>query len=285
MKRKKQSGKTELVPFEKSRRVIYLEKRGRELEIHPIRQIGTGCLTLLGVLCILYCLAVAVVGFGTYFFLVWGVLGILCLALAGMLRMERLMEAIPKWLKGVCAIGITLGLVLFCVVEGFILSEFNAQPSSGADYCIILGAQWKDNGPSEVLRRRLDEAIIYLNNNPETKVIVSGGQGGNERITEAAGMQEYLINAGIATERIFLEDKSTNTYENLVFSGEFLDETKDKVVIVTNNFHVFRALGIAKKQGYTNAEGLAASSVTGLIPNNLLREFLGVIKDFVVGNL
>ena len=58
-----------------------------------------------------------------------------------------------------------------------------------------------------------------------------------------------------------------------------------KVVIVTNNFHVFRALGIARKQGYANVEGLAASSVLGMGPSNLLREFLGVLKDFIVGNL
>ncbi|MCI9142979.1 MAG: YdcF family protein, partial [Lachnospiraceae bacterium] len=56
-------------------------------------------------------------------------------------------------------------------------------------------------------------------------------------------------------------------------------------VIVTNNFHMFRALGIARKQGYANVEGLAAGSVLGMGPNNLLREFLGVVKDFLVGNL
>ena len=57
------------------------------------------------------------------------------------------------------------------------------------------------------------------------------------------------------------------------------------MVIVTNNFHVFRALKIAEKQGYTNVEGLAASAVAGLLPNNLLREFAGVLKDFIFGNL
>ena len=171
------------------------------------------------------------------------------------------------------------------MVEGLILSQYNAQARDGADYLIVLGAQWKSTGPSEVLRRRLDKAADYLSRNPGTKVIVSGGQGGNEAITEASGMRAYLMDAGIDESRILLEDKSENTYENLVFSGAFLDRGTDNVVVVTNNFHMFRALGIARKQGYTHVEGLAAKSVLGMGPNNLLREFFGVVKDFFVGHL
>ena len=98
-------------------------------------------------------------------------------------------------------------------------------------------------------------------------------------------MREYLMQAGIGEERILVEDSSASTYENLVFSSEFLDPARDRVVIVTNNFHVFRAMSIAKKQGYANVEGLAASTPLGSGPNNLLREFMGVVKDFFVGNL
>ena len=98
-------------------------------------------------------------------------------------------------------------------------------------------------------------------------------------------MEQYLIDAGIAPERITKEDRSTNTFENLRFSGELLDRKNSRVVIVTNNFHVFRAMKIAEKQGYANVEGMAAGSVLWMNPNNLLREFLGVIKDFLVGNL
>ena len=136
-----------------------------------------------------------------------------------------------------------------------------------------------------MLRRRLDKAIDYLEQNPDTSVIVSGGQGGNESIPEAVGMREYLIEAGIGEERIFVEDQSSSTYQNLVFSAEFLDRENDRVVVVTNNFHIFRALSIAKKQGYLNVEGLSASTPLGSEPNNLLREFIGVVKDFFVGNL
>ena len=97
-------------------------------------------------------------------------------------------------------------------------------------------------------------------------------------------MYGYLVEAGIEAERILQEDQATNTVENLVLSSDFLDKEKDKVVLVTNNFHMFRALSLAKGQGYKQVEGLAAGSYPGMLPNNLLREFFGVGKDFLVGN-
>ena len=150
---------------------------------------------------------------------------------------------------------------------------------------IILGAQWKTSGPSYVLQKRLDKAIEYLNANPETKVIVSGGQGYNEPISEAEGMQGYLETAGIDPERILVEDASTNTTQNLIFSGELLDKSEDSVVVITNNFHMFRALAIARKQGYAHVEGLSAGTYPVTVPNNLLREAFGVVKDFMANHL
>lgn len=273
--------KNELVPFEKSKRVIYLEKRGQEKGRISVGSVVFG---LIGVLCILYCIAIGFAGFGTRFFLIWGAIGMVCVLLSAVLAHGKLAESLPGWLKGI-AIGIfCLALLFFVIVEGMILSQFGASAQPGADYCIILGAQWKADGPSEVLRRRLDKAIEYLKKNPETIAVVSGGQGSNEVISEASGMRQYLLDAGIEEERILVEDKSTNTCENLAFSAELLDKENSRVVIVTNNFHVFRALKIAGKQGY-NAQGLAAGSVMWMLPNNLLREFLGVLKDFAVGNL
>lgn len=273
---------TKLIPLEKSQRTIQLDKRGRERSGHPV--IG-GIFAVLGIACLLYCAGIAIAGFGTYFFLIWGVLGAISLALGFLLRRGVRLKVIPRWIRIAFWSILCLGLLLFCAVEAAILSRYNAQADPGADVLVVLGAQWKDTGPSEVLRRRLDKAIGYLEQNPDTKVIVSGGQGENEAISEAVGMQGYLIQAGVDPERILVEDRSANTYENLVYSGELLDKENDRVVIVTNNFHVFRALSIAKKQGYAHAEGLAADSVLGMGPNNLLREFLGVLKDFLVGNL
>ena len=279
---KKKHGSGDLIPFEKSRHVIYLEERGRKKR-KP--KVGSILLTVIGLLSIAYCIGIELAGFGSLFFLVWGAIGIICILAAILLGRRSLMDAIPGWFKGIITGILCVGLILFFAVEGMIFSQYNAEAAPGADYCIILGAQLKTTGPSEVLRRRLDRAIEYLNNNVDTKVIVSGGQGRNEPAAEAVGMKEYLMNAGIAEDRIILEALSGNTYENLSFSKNLIDSEDARVVIVTNNFHVFRAVKIAQKQGYKNVEGLAASAVTGLLPNNLLREFAGVLKDFIFGNL
>lgn len=270
-----------LIPFEQSKRVIRLDRRGKRRNILlPLAVVSE----LLGVLCLIYCAGIAVSGFGTFFFLIWGLLGLLLLGIGVLLTRSGLSELLPAWLKWVIGGVTAAALLLFLIVEGMILAEFGSQPKPGADYCVILGAQWKENGPSEVLRRRLEAAAVYLEENAETIAIVSGGQGSDEKISEAAGMKQYLCQAGIAEERILMEDQSRNTCENLEFSTKLLDVPDSRVVIVTNNFHAFRALRIAEKQGY-RAEGLAASSVLWMLPNNMLREFFGVIKDFAVGNL
>ncbi len=284
--RKKGMAGEELIPLEKSKRVIHVGERGRDYGKTKAYPAIAAFFAVTGVLSIIYCLAILIFGgFGSLFFAVWGVLGVACLILAVILSNRKILNKIPKWFKIMFWSLSGAGVLLFCVVEGMICSQFAATPAPGADYCIVLGAQWKSTGPSAVLRKRLEAAIEYLNENPETRVIVSGGQGNNEIISEAAGMQDYLVNAGIDVSKIIMEDASTNTYENLIYSAEFLDEEKDSVVIVTNNFHTFRALSIAKKQGYVNAEGLSADSVTGFLPNNMLREFVGIVKDFIFGNL
>ena len=171
------------------------------------------------------------------------------------------------------------------MIEGLILGQFGAQAQNGADYVIVLGAWWKNDRPSYILQQRLDAAVEYLRRNPDTFVIVSGGQGSNETMPEAEGMAMYLEAAGIEADRILLESRSGDTNENLKFSAMFVDKEEDRVVIVTNNFHVFRAMKIAQKQGYARAEGLAAPSYPAMVPNNLLREFFGVVKDVLVGNM
>lgn len=271
----------DLIPFEKSERVIRLERRGKVKKITPIGLF----FIIAGIFCIAYCLAICICGFGTWFFLSWGAMGAICILVGAIFAREEQVKKIPRWIRRTVTGAFCLGVLLFCIVEGMIFSGFGATAEPGADYVIILGAQWKETGPSEVLRRRLEKAITYLNDNQETMVIVSGGQGENEPISEAAGMKQYLMSAGIAEERILLEEKSGNTKENLTYSAQLIDIRNSRVVLVTNNFHMFRALKIAEKQGYSYVEGLSASSVAGLLPNNLLREFLSVLKNFAVGNL
>ena len=136
-------------------------------------------------------------------------------------------------------------------------------------------------GPGE----GLDTAYDYLVENENTLCIVSGGQGANEPHSEAQGMYDYLVEKGIAKERIIMEDKSTDTSENIAFSSVFLDMEKDRVGIVTNNFHVFRGVHLAKHQGIRNVCGIAAPSNIYFQLNNMVREFFGILKDLVCGNL
>ena len=275
--------KDRLIPREKSKKVIYLDPRGRGV---GQKHYGAMVLYVLAVLCLLYCVGIGLFGgFGSYFFLIWGVIGVFCAAWAWVLTHRNVYDRIPGWLHITFRSLVVAGVVFLLIIEGMICSRFHATAQPGADYVIILGAQWKTSGPSYVLQKRLDKAVEYLNANPETKVIVSGGQGYNEPISEAEGMKGYLEAAGIDTERILMEDASTNTTQNLIFSGELLNKSEDRVVVITNNFHMFRALAIAGKQGYAHAEGLSAGTFPLTLPNNLLREAFGVVKDFMADHL
>lgn len=243
-------------------------------------------LIIMGILFLAYFLCIAFfVGHGTNFYFIWLFLGVLTIGFAYLWKKGFFTAHIPILLRRLFLVVFCLGIIIFLVVEGCIFSSFHAKGLPGADYVIVLGAQMKKNGPSRALQYRLDAAIAYADENPDAVIIVSGGQGPDEHISEAQGMYDYLIEQGISPERIIKEDKSKNTVQNLVFSAEYLEEDKENVVIVSNNFHVFRAVKIAKKAGYENVSGLAARGEPFLQFNNMMREFFGVMKDFLFGNM
>ena len=238
---------------------------------------------IVGILCVLYCLALAITGgTGTWFFLIWGIMGI-AFTLWGIFR-GRIWHVMPHWLNITAGTLFLLMLAVFLFTEGCIISGFSKNTDKELDYIVVLGAQLKTTGPSRVLQYRLDTAYEYLTAHPDTKAIVSGGQGSNEPASEAQGMYDYLVKRGIEPGRIVLEDKSVNTEQNIRFSKEFLQADADKVGIVSNNFHVFRAVKLAKAAGYRNVVGIAAPATAFYLPNNMLREFFGVVKDFLMGH-
>ena len=278
MARKK---KRDIIPIEKRKNVIKLEDRGRE----RVLKRSAWTFGILGLLCVLYCVSIwAFLGYGSYFFLIWGVLGAGFGLIALFCAKPAIRRRFPLWLLRTFWVCFALGLAILLLVEGLVLSRCNAKAEDGADYLIVLGAQWKPEGPSKVLKYRLDEAIHYLKVNRETKVIVSGGKGSNEPISEADGMYDYLVAHGIDASRILKEDKSTSTQENLQFCAALLNKTEDQVVIVTNNFHVYRAEQLAKGAGYGKVQMLAADSYAPMQVHNLFREFFGVTKDFFMGH-
>ena len=271
-----------IIPMKKSKKVIRLEDRGRERKLVK----GAWFFGILAALCLAYCAGIGLfLGYGTYFFLIWGVMGAGFGIIALLCAKPAIRRRIPAVLIKSFWVCFGIGVAIFVLVEGLILSRCSAKGTEGADYVIVLGAQWKTSGPSKVLKYRLDEAAYYLRRNPDAKVIVSGGKGPGEPISEAEGMAGYLEHAGVDREKILVENTSVNTYENLRNSALFLDKNEDSVVIITNNFHVFRAERLARGQGYKKVTGVAAASYPPMQIHNLLREFCGVMKDFLMGNL
>lgn len=231
-------------------------------------------LAVLGAASILYGALMAVLYPAGGFFLVWLALGA---ALLAAWRFERARVV-------VCAV-VAVGLLAVGGLSAQILSTVAARPPAGLDTLVVLGAGLRPDGsPSEALRFRLDAALAYLEENPETDCIVSGGQGFGESRTEADAMAEYLVAHGLDEGRVTKEELSSTTAENVRNSAELLVPGAS-VGIVTNDFHLYRALRIAEKNGLSGAHGLAAPSNPLYLANATLRECAAIVKDSLVGNI
>lgn len=148
---------------------------------------------------------------------------------------------------------------------------------------VVLGCQVKGESPSLMLSERLDAAYSYLSENKESVVIVSGGKGADEDISEAECMFNYLKARGISSDRIYLEDQSTSTYENLKFSSEIMKENgiDGKIGIVTNEFHETRANMIAQRMGLSST-AVSANTFFVLKPTYYVREVFALVYDAVL---
>lgn len=149
------------------------------------------------------------------------------------------------------------------------------------DFIIVLGAGIIGEKVTPILKARLDKAIKSKRKSLDTKIIVSGGQGLDEAISEAEAMRRYLVEQGIRNEDIIMEDKSTNTEENLVFSMQIMDTYKQHAVatIISNHFHILRAAFLSKKIKM-NATVMGGSSKSYFYPNAYIREYLAIIYMF-----
>ena len=185
-----------------------------------------------------------------------------------------------------------LRILLPCTVAGIALYGWlgytidqAAQSTANGEneYVIILGAKVKPGGiPSLSLKNRLDVAADYLHKYEHTKVIVSGGQGADEDRTEASVMKDYLIAAGISEERIVMEYKSTSTYENLLYSKSILPESVTAITVISNDFHLKRAIYLADVVGL-QADTIAAPTPRSVALKSKVRERLALLKTYVVG--
>ena len=148
---------------------------------------------------------------------------------------------------------------------------------------IVLGCGIRGERVSVGLAKRLNKAYEYHLQNPDAVIIVSGGQGPQEDISEALAMKRYLVSKGIPEDRIIMEDKSTSTITNFKYSHEIMKEKgfpDDSVVFVTNGYHVYRGASYAKAEGLTVTH-LGTDIIWYTIPMNYLREMLAVMKMWV----
>ena len=152
------------------------------------------------------------------------------------------------------------------------------------EYIIVLGAHVQGTRLTLALLERTRRALQYLEENPETKAVLSGGQGEGEDISEAQAMCNYLVEHGIDRERLILEGRSTSTTENLKFSLEIIG-LDHSVGVVTNNVHVFRGTAIGKKCGCKEIYPIPSRYRSWRLLIYIPREILAIIKDKIMGNL
>lgn len=154
------------------------------------------------------------------------------------------------------------------------------------DAVVVLGAGIRGDKVSYALKYRLDKAIEYHIKNPHALIVVSGGQGVQESVTEAYAMEKYLISNGVDKECIIKEEKATSTNENMRFSKAILDEIfhKDyKITVITNNFHIYRGVMIAHDEGFRNVSHMGCRTTFYDAIPSYLRETLAVLKLWVIG--
>ncbi|MCX7711017.1 MAG: YdcF family protein [Clostridia bacterium] len=250
----------------------------------------TACfMIILGTINILYFFFGLLLGWGLYFGMTFMLLVGLLLFPLGVYRLKAKSNVTStrfNVIKRFAKLTVIAAIVSFVIVESFIIHSAVTEEKIKADFLIILGAALVGDQPTLDLKKRLDKGIEYLQQYPDTKVIVSGGQGQDEQMSEAEAMKRYLIKKGINSQNIILEDRSSNTLENIQFSRDILNKLESsqnsKVMIVSNDFHIFRAKLLAKRLNL-NAYGLPAETPLYIIPNHYVREFFAVVKCIIVG--
>ncbi len=191
-----------------------------------------------------------------------------------------------RWLSVLLTL-VLIGAFFFAIMFGLVIVGAHDVIRGDPQVMIVLGCRVMPGGePSILLQDRLDTALDYLDDHPDITVVVSGGQGSNEPTAEAACMADYLEEHGVDADQILLEDESSNTKENLIYSRELLEEQgvdvgEEGVLVVSNGFHLTRSRMLAERFGYGHVSTLAAP--TSHVPSRIqmyIREPLALVKSF-----
>lgn len=183
-----------------------------------------------------------------------------------------------KWLRIAFVACVCLALTVALVLEALMMGAAAAGPEDDAGTVIVLGCGiFPDGRPTLSLVHRLTAASAYLSAHPKADVVVTGGQGGNEPFSEALAMKRYLVARGIDETRVFMEDKSTSTRENLEYALDIIEQNglSTRAAVVTSDYHVWRALWIAGELGY-DACGIAAPTPWRVWLSCQVREWIAI---------
>ncbi|MFY2250936.1 YdcF family protein [Priestia megaterium] len=172
-------------------------------------------------------------------------------------------------------------LVLYIAIMSVCMYQTAHQPvPQKADYVLILGSKVDGDQMSPSLKERAKTALSYLKTHKQTKVIVTGGKGSDEEISEAEAAYRFLRKEGIKKNRMIKEDQSTSTFENFTFTKKKVDIQHKKVVLVSNDFHLFRASIIAKRQGF-DVYPLGAKTPNSIKLQAYFREYAAILKTWL----
>ncbi len=201
------------------------------------------------------------------------------------------------------------GIIVFIISSLFIFTYSGQKSEEKLDYVIVLGSKLnKQELATDILLKRLDKAIEYSNENPDTIFVLSGGRLKNTNISEAQIMANYLINKGVDRKRILLEIESHNTRENIIYSGALIEnqlkykrdsldlskiniqsnfisaENRPKRIgIISSDFHLYRVSRLAKSADLQVACFIATKSKPEILPNMYLRECIAMLKEKFMG--
>lgn len=190
------------------------------------------------------------------------------------------------WLIALCAL-LALGVLGFSILEGLVFAGARTQVTGNPGLMVIFGCKVESWGPSILLSDRLDAALDYLQEHPDMTVVVTGGQGDDEYISEAQCMYDYLTAHGIEAERILREDQSRNTWQNVNLTKELLEEegveAEGGVVLVSSGFHLTRIRLLWSRAEGVGPVGVLAAPVTHRpsAVQMFFREPLALVKSFL----
>ena len=240
----------------------------------------------LSVICIAYYSLVEHMAEGQQLTGVWLLLFALFL---GVFLYQQYRAQYPRQKKGslrirtFCATTLALALIMAGVVLVRIVTGMLSAPKPGLDYIVVMSQQDMPGETGTELETRLDEAIEYLKNNPNTRVIVSGGWNVERGASHAHTMYQYLQRQGIETGRILWEIRSETTEQNLEYAAAITGDINSSVGIVASDYNMYRTMRIARSTGLHHTTAVPASTTPWLYPHRLVVELLYVVRDKFLG--